>query len=167
MISSYFIMKPTHSILSKTAALGLFFSMALTSCETVNPIAAGGIAGVGSGVIARSAGLSTTESAILGTAVGVTTAVIVYSYQKRKATEREQELARQRAVKVQKKVDSKSKTAPKTRYAAVPTQKKDTVMLYDTKKEKIVGNSAYDMEDTPKKGEVVKFGSINAEYVGT
>jgi hypothetical protein len=141
--------------------------MALTSCETVNPIAAGGIAGVGSGVIARSAGLSSTESALVGVAVGVTTAAIVYSYQKRKATEREQALAKQRAATVQKKVDSKSKSAPKTRYVAVPTEKSDTVMLYDTKKEKVVGSSAYDMEKTPKKGEVVKFGSINAEYVGT
>lgn len=160
-------MKPKQSLLTKTAGVSLVLSMALTTgCETINPIAAGGIAGVGSGVIARSAGLSSTESAILGTAVGVTTAVIVYSYQKRKATEREQALAAQRAATVQKKVDSKSKSAPKTRYVAVPTQESDTVMLYDTKKEKVVGSTAYEMEKTPKKGEVVKFGSINAEYVG-
>jgi len=155
------------SFLYKISALSLFLSLTLTGCETINPIAAGGLAGVGSGVIARTAGLSSTESALIGAAVGVTTAAIVYSYQKRKATEREQALAAQRAARVQKKVDSKSKSAPKTRYVAVPTAESDTVMLYDTKKEKVVGSSAYDMEKTPKKGEVVKFGSINAEYVGS
>lgn len=164
-------MKPIQFPLTQTAAVSLIFSMALTGCITTDPLAsagiAGGLAGVGSGVIGRSAGLSSTESAILGTAVGVTTAVIVYAYQKRKATEREQALAAQRAATVQKKVDSKSKSAPKTRYVAVPAKGSDTVMLYDTKKEKVVGDTAYDMEKTPKKGEVVKFGSINAEYVGT
>ncbi len=155
------------SLPKKIAAITLFVSLSLSSCETINPVAAGGLAGVGSGVIARTAGLSSTESALVGVAVGVTTAVIVYSYQKRKATEREQAAAAARAAKVQKKVDAKSKSAPKTRYVAVPTEKSDTVMLYDTKKEKVVGSSAYEMEKTPKKGEVVKFGSINAEYVGT
>ncbi len=98
--------------------------------------------------------------------MGVTAAVIVYSYQKRKATEREQAAAAARAAKVKKRVASKSKSAPKTRYVAVPATKADTVMLYDTKKDKMVNGSAYELEKTPKKGEVVKFGSVNAEYVG-
>lgn len=72
----------------------------------------------------------------------------------------------QRAVGVQKEVNAKSESAPKTRYVAVPTEVSDTVILYDTKKEKVVGGSAYDIEKTPKKGEVVKFGFITAEYVG-
>ncbi|MFK5923229.1 MAG: hypothetical protein QM496_13715 [Verrucomicrobiota bacterium] len=126
----------------------------------------GGIAGLGSGAIARHAGASSTESALIGAAVGVTAAVIVYSYQKRKATEREQAAAAARVAKVRKKVASKSKSAPKTRYVAVPATKSDTVMLYDTKKDKMVNSSAYELEKTPKKGEVVKFGSVNAEYVG-
>ena len=116
-----------------------------------------------SGAIARGAGLSGTEAALVGAAAIVTTAIII-SYSKRKATEREQAAAAARAAQVQKKVDTKSKSAPKTRYVAVPAKKSDTVMLYDTKKE--VGSTAYELEKTPKKGEVVKFGSIDAEYVG-
>lgn len=159
-----------NALPKKIAAVSLLAFLSLTSCETMSPGAsagiAGGIAGVGSGVIGRAAGLSSTESAILGTAVGVTTAVIVYSYQKRKATEREHAAAAARVVKVKKKVKTKSKSAPKTRYVAVPATKSDTVMLYDTKKDKMVSDSAYELEKTPKKGEVVKFGSVNAEYVG-
>ncbi len=157
-------------LLNKIAVVTLFCSLALSGCESVSPLASagivGGLAGVGSGAIARHAGASSTGSALIGTAVGVTTAVIVYSYQKRKATEREQAAAAARAAKVKKKVESKSKSAPKTRYVAVPAKKSDTVMLYDTKKDKMVNNSAYELQKTPKKGEVVKFGSINAEYVG-
>jgi len=96
----------------------------------------------------------------------IRTATKRYSYHKRKATDRELTLAAQRAVGVQKEVDAESESAPKTRYVAVPTEVSDTVMLYDTKKEKVVGGSAYDMEKTPQKGEVVKFGFITAEYVG-
>jgi hypothetical protein len=159
------------SLLNKISALSLIASLTLTGCVTTDPLAsagiAGGLAGVGSGVIARHAGASSGQAALIGTAVGVTTAVIVYSYQKRKATEREQALAKQRAAKVQKRVDSKSKSAPKTKIVAIPTEKSDTVMLYDTKKEKVVGSQVYELEKTPKKGEVVKFGSVNAEYVGT
>lgn len=152
------------------AVVTLFCSLALSGCESVSPLAsagiAGGLAGVGSGAFARHAGVSSTGSALIGTAVGVTTAVIVYSYQKRKATEREQALAKARAEKYQKKVKAKSKSKPKTRYVAVPVEESDTVMLYDTKKDKMVNSSAYELEETPKKGEIVKFGSVNAEYVG-
>jgi heme/copper-type cytochrome/quinol oxidase subunit 1 len=158
------------SLPKNIAVFTLLSSLTLTSCETMSPLAsagiAGGLAGVGSGAIARHAGVSSTGSALIGTAVGVTTAAIVYSYQKRKATEREQALAKARAEKYQKKVKAKSKAKPKTRYVAVPVEESDTVMLYDTKKDKLVNSSAYELEKTPKKGEVVKFGSVNAEYVG-
>jgi len=152
------------SLLTKLSALSLLFSLALTGCESTGMTSS--MTGLASGAIARSAGLSSTESAILGTAVGVTTAVII-SYSKRKATEREQAAAAARAASVQKKVNTKSKSAPKTRYVAVPAAKSDTVMLYDTKKKKVVGTTAYELDKTPKKGEVVKFGSVNAEYVGS
>lgn len=156
------------SLPQKIVILTLFFSLTLTSCETtgINPGIAGALTGVGSGAIARGVGASTTESLLIGAAVGVTTAIII-SYSKRKATEREQAAAAARAAQVKKQVRAKSKSAPKNRYVAVPTKKSDTVMLYDTKKDKMVNSSAYELDKTPKKGEVVKFGSINAEYVGT
>ncbi|MFK5921800.1 MAG: hypothetical protein QM496_06445 [Verrucomicrobiota bacterium] len=152
-------------IFNRIVVSSIFASLALTSCVTKAP-SASGIGGISSGAIARGIGLSSTEAAIIGTAVGVTTAVIVYSYEKRKATEREQALARQRVAKFKSKMSAKSKSKPKTRYVAVPVEKADTVMLYDTQKEKMLGNSAYEFDKTPKKGEVVKFGSVNAEYVG-
>jgi len=151
------------SLPNTIAVLTLTLSLALTSCETAG---VSSITGLASGAIARSAGVSGTEAALIGVAAGVATAVII-NYSKRKASEREQAAAASRAAQIQKKVDTKSKSAPKTRYVAVPAAKSDTVMLYDTKKEKVVGSTAYDMEKTPKRGEVVKFGSINAEYVGT
>ena len=161
MMRSQIIMK---SLIQKIAALTLLFSLTLiTSCETT--AMSSGVAGLASGAIARGAGLSGTEAALVGAAATVTTAIII-SYSKRKATEREQAAAATRAAQVQKKVNSKSKSAPKTRYVAVPAKKSDTVMLYDTKKEKVVGSTAYELEKTPKRGEVVKFGSVNAEYVG-
>jgi len=152
------------SLPQKIVVSALLFSLTfITSCETT--AISSGVAGMASGAIARGAGLSGTEAALVGAAAIVTTAIII-SYSKRKATEREQAAAAARAAQVQKKVDTKSKSAPKTRYVAVPAKKSDTVMLYDTKKEKVVGSTAYELEKTPKKGEVVKFGSIDAEYVG-
>jgi len=150
-------------------------TMSMTGCETMSPGASGalvgGLTGVAAGVIAKKAGASSSDARLIGVAAGVTTAVIVYAYQKRRATEREQAVVRQRAAEYQQRVASRSRPAAKSRYVAVPAEqgasKSGTVMIFDTKTEKVVGNQAYELEKTPKKGEVVKLDTINAEYVGS
>lgn len=175
--------------LIRTTSLVSVAAFGLTGCANMDPGAAaalvGGLAGATTGIIARQAGASTTEAALLGAAVGIAAGAIAYNYQKRRATEQELAIARMRAAEYQRRVSSGSKPQPKSRYIAVPTTPTkvtpasapgapakvssppaSTVVLFDTKTNSVVGNNVYEMSEKPKKGEVVKFDTVSAEYVG-
>jgi hypothetical protein len=165
-----------NSIMSFTR-LGLFAVLGLTSCSNMNPGASaaliGGLSGAAAGIIARQAGLSNSQSVLIGSAVGIAAGTITYNYHKRRATERELATARLRATQYQNQVSSGSKPRSKTRYIAVPatasktsSQAASTVVLFDTQTNSAVGNNVYEMDQRPKKGDVVKFDTFNAEYVG-
>ncbi len=64
-----------------------------------------------------------------------------------------------------------AKKAKKNRYIAVKTEKspnntgKAQVMIFDTQTNHVVGNDVYDLNATPKVGQVSKFDTYSAEYV--
>ena len=103
---------------------------------------------------------------------------IIYSIAHYEATERQRQIAEQRAsqsyarMSAQRKANMKAK---KVRYIAVDTEKgaktspkaKKTVMIYDTQTQKVATNVAYDVQKTPSVGETAKIDNYSAEYVGS
>ncbi|MEO7932513.1 MAG: hypothetical protein ABIT76_05075 [Chthoniobacterales bacterium] len=170
---------PTIKASACVATLALF----VTGCENLSPGANaalfGGLSGVGAGTIARSAGASTNESLAIGAATGIATAIVVYIVAKHQATERQHQIAEERAriaaarLERQRAAQASAKKKRKSRYIAVDTERnsestgKKSVMIFDTESKEIVGNNVYDVQSTPAKGEVAKFDTYSAEYVGT
>jgi hypothetical protein len=170
-------MNAPRKFLQSTAA-AIVVSVGFTSCENLGPGASSALKGLGAGLIAGGAtgfgahalGMDKRKAALLGAGVGAVTAVVVYVIAKRQATERQRQIAEQRAEAVSRKIAS-GKVKPKTRYVAVktvssPESKGATdVMLFDTQTNQVVGNSVYDLKEEPSSGEVVKFDTHTAEYV--
>ena len=111
----------------------------------------------------------------------VTAAVIamtIYAIARYEATERQRQIAEQRARQSYARMPAKRKAdmkAKKVRYIAVDTERgqktspkaKKTVMIYDTQTQKVASNVAYDVEKTPSVGQTAKIDNYSAEYVGT
>ncbi len=80
----------------------------------------------------------------------------------------------QKAVAVEraKTAQAAMKGKKKPRYIAVDTHPDDraqgsnSVMLWDTQTEEIVGSNVYDVEAPPKIGEVAMWDTLSAQYVG-
>jgi hypothetical protein len=169
----------------QTTACVLTAGIFLSSCEGLSPEANaalfGGLSGIGAGSIASAAGASGHESAVIGIATGAVVAATVYIVSKRKATERQRQVAEARArnaaaqleAKRQRDITANRAKKSKARYIAVDTVKDSnstgskSVMIFDTKSQEIVGNNVYDVKDAPAKGTVAKFDTYSAEYVGT
>lgn len=116
------------------------------------------------------------------TAENVVTAVVIaatiYFIARYEASERQRQVAEQRArqsyarMSAQRKATMKKK---KVRYIAVDTEKgaktspkaKKTVMIYDTETQKVATNVAYDVQKTPEVGSTAKIDNYSAEYVGS
>ena len=170
-------MKPTAI---QSTALLTVAALALAGCSNMTPgenaAAFGAGAGLAAGTIGHAAGLGGWESAALGAGVGTVVAATVYVIAKHQATERQRQLAEERARVYVGKVEQKKTTQKrKPRYIAVDTvksekaapQAKKSVMIYDTQSKEIVGNSVYDVQTTPTVGSTAKFDTYSAEYVGT
>jgi hypothetical protein len=174
-------------------ALALAGCTPLTPEETSGP---GPFAGAGAASaasdITRGASANTGEryatGAVTQTAASATTFVIA----KHQATQRQRQVAIQRARAVQKRLVAERVTPTKRtgttgatasrkgpakkmpRYIAVETvreattapQAKKTVMIWDTQAEDIVGNSVYDISTPPPVGATSRFETYAAEYVG-
>jgi hypothetical protein len=111
----------------------------------------------------------------------VTAAVVaatIYFIAHYEATERQRQVAEQRARQSYARMPEGRKTAmkkKKVRYIAVDTEKgqktspkaKKTVMIYDTQTQKIASNTAYDVEKPPTVGATAKIDNYSAEYVGS
>jgi ADP-ribosylglycohydrolase len=67
----------------------------------------------------------------------------------------------------------KARGVKKSRYIAVATVREPdsrgakSLMIFDTQTDQVVGNHVYDVKTEPKTGQVGKFESYSAEYVGT
>jgi len=103
-------------------------------------------------------------------AAAVVTIVAVHD-----ATERQRQVAQEQGrFAYQQLIEQhKTKSVKKSRYIAVATVREPdskgakSLMIFDTQTDQVVGNHVYDVKTEPKTGQVGKFESYSAEYVGT
>ncbi len=104
--------------------------------------------------------------------------LVVYIIQKHEASERQKEIANERARRAYASMSQTKKArlkAKKVRYIAVDTEKNDktspqakkSVMVWDTQSQEIAGDNVYDVKKSPPVGETAKFDKYSAEYVGS
>jgi uncharacterized membrane protein YhiD involved in acid resistance len=104
--------------------------------------------------------------------------LVVYIIEKREASERQKQIAEQRARRAYANMPTKRKAqlkAKKVRYIAVDTEKdaktspqaRKSVMVWDTEKKTIASDNVYDVQKSPPVGETAKFDRYSAEYVGS
>ncbi|GAB4166155.1 MAG: hypothetical protein Fur0032_03380 [Terrimicrobiaceae bacterium] len=176
--------------LLRSAAVGIAVAVATTGCENLSPGENAAIFGAAAGLAtAIPLGVTGVNPAIT---IPVTAGAVAlaaggaYLISKHQATERQRKVAEQRArlyLAQQKEKEEaarraavasaqKPKKSNQTRYIAVKTQKesfnqgKESVMIFDTQTNGIVGNQVYDLKESPKVGSVQKFDTYSAEYVG-
>ena len=112
---------------------------------------------------ASAAGASTGASIAAGLAAGAATAAVTYIIAKHQATERQRQIAEERARHAYAGMPAKRKSelkARNTRYIAVDTEKdehtspqaKKSVMIWDTQSQEVVGNDVYDLKSPPPVG---------------
>ena len=108
---------------------------------------------------------------LLGEAAATITILAIHE-----ATEHQHQVAREQGLIASQQLAAQQKTTPtkkKPRYIAVPTAREPTskgaksVMIFDTQTAQVVGNHVYDIKTEPKTGQVGKFETYSAEYVGT
>ena len=139
-----------------------------------NAAVAGGIAGGVASTVAGATGLGWAGSSAIGYGVQGATLVTVAVLKKYEASEQQKAIAQARAEAYLEGLNAAEKQqVKKKRYIAVNTKKDDrmagekAVMVFDTKEEKIVGNSVYDVEEAPPVGSTAKFDTVTATYVGS
>jgi hypothetical protein len=108
------------------------------------------------------------SSAIAG-AASVITIVAIHE-----ATERQRQVAREQGRFAQQRIEQhRTRGVKKSRYIAVATVRETdskgakSLMIFDTQSDQLVGNHVYDVKTEPKTGQVGKFETYSAEYVGT
>ena len=168
------------------AALLISACETLPPGETEAPFASNSAAAAGT--IARAAGANTTEAFVAGSSVSVAATATVRVIARHQATQRQRQIAEQRARIAQAKLHAQRQreaaaakksgrryvAKKRPRYLAVDTEKnqetapgaKKAVMIWDTQSEQIVGNNVYDVESTPAIGQTARFETYSAEYVG-
>jgi hypothetical protein len=104
--------------------------------------------------------------------------LVVYIIERREASERQKQIAQERARRAYANMSAKRKAqlkAKKVRYIAVDTEKdaktsrqaKKSVMVWDTDKQEIANDKVYDIQKSPSVGQTAKFDRYSAEYVGS
>jgi len=108
------------------------------------------------------------SSAIAGAATGIAIVAV------HKATERQRQAAREQARFAQQLIEQHGTNGVKrSRYIAVATLREPdsegakSLMIFDTQTDQVVGNRVYDVKTEAKTGQVSKFETYSAEYVGT
>ncbi len=150
--------------------------MLFTGCAGMTPGESGAttgiLAGTAAGLIGSAAGLKPGQAAALGAGVGLAAGAIAYVIAKHQADERQRQIAEANARRAyaQRSAELKRKNV---RYIAVKTSRNQqstgaaSVMVWDTQSQKLVGDSVYDVKQTPASGSTAKFDSYNATYVGS
>jgi len=166
----------------KTSSLLAAASLFATGCADLTPLQNAGVFGAASGAaaggIASAAGAGAGEAVAIGVATGAVVAAVTYVIAKHQATERQQQIADERAKAAYARMSAERKSkmkASKTRYIAVDTEKneqtsagaKKSVMIWDTQSQEVVGNNVYDVKSPPPVGSTAKFDTYSAEYVGS
>lgn len=104
--------------------------------------------------------------------------LVVYIIQKHEASERQKQIADERARRAYAHMSPKRKAAlraKRVRYIAVDTEKNDktsqqakkSVMVWDTERQQVASHDVYDVKKSPAVGETAKFDRYSAEYVGS
>ena len=109
------------------------------------------------------------SSAIAGAATVITILAV------HEATEHQRQVAQEQGRLAYQQLIEQHKTrgVKESRYLAVATAREPdskgakSLMIFDAQTEQVVGNHVYDVKTEPKTGQVVKFESYSAEYVGT
>jgi hypothetical protein len=109
------------------------------------------------------------SSAIAGTSTVITIVAVHNATQRQRQGAQEQgHFAYQQLIE-----QHKTRSAAKSRYIAVATVREPdskgakSLMIFDTQTDQVVGSHVYDVKTEPKTGQVGKFESYSAEYVGT
>jgi hypothetical protein len=107
------------------------------------------------------------SSAIAGAATVVTIVAV------HEATERQRQAAQEQARLAQQLIEQhRTRGLKESRYLAVTTVREPdskgakSLMIFDTQTDQVVGNHVYDVKTEPKTGQVGKFETYSAEYVG-
>jgi hypothetical protein len=111
--------------------------------------------------------------AISGAIAGAATVITIVAVHE--ATERQRQAAQEQGHLASQQIAEQHKTrgAKNSHYIAVATvrepdsQGAKSLMIFDTQTDQVVGNHVYDVKTEPKTGQVSKFESYSAEYVGT
>jgi hypothetical protein len=105
--------------------------------------------------------------------LGAVGAVAFHIIAVHEATERQRQVAEQQARFAYSQMPIAQRAVRRQRYIAVATVREPTstgaksLMVFDTKTDQLVGNHVYDVDVQPKTGQVGKFETYSAEYVGT
>ena len=162
----------------RISAAALLGALGLAGCENMSPqttgVVAGTTAGILAGTLAKVAGASDSTAVAIGLGTGAAVGVMAFVIAKHEATERQRRYAEERARLDYERMSAQRKAeVKKHRYIAVPTVREknstgvQSVMVYDTQSQQVIGNNVYDLKSTPKDGQVSKFDTVSAEYVGT
>lgn len=163
--------------LLKLISMMLVAVIFLTGCENISPTTAGVLSGLGAGAatggIAKAAGASDRTAVLAGLAAGAAVGALVYIVAKHQATERQRRIAEERARLAYEQMPPERKARVKRRrYIAVPTAREhdstgqQSVMVFDTQNQQVAGDNVYDVKSVPQDGQVSKFDTYTAEYVG-
>lgn len=173
----------------RTVALTTTIAMALPACQNLTPGENAGLFAVGAGLATAiplaAAGVDPSITIPVSAGAAALAGVGAYVIAKHQASERQKKVAEQRARLYLAEQEAKEKAAAAqasaskkkakkpARYIAVKTEKEDfntgkeAVMVFDTQTNELVGNNVYDVKSTPKAGQMAKFDTYTAEYVGT
>jgi hypothetical protein len=162
----------------KSTAAVLAAGVILTGCENMSPETSGVLSGLAAGAavggIAKAAGASDSTAVLAGMAAGAAVGATVYILAKHAATERQRRVAEERARLAYERMQGERRTrVRRSRYIAVSTVRESnstgekSVMLFDTQSQQMVGNNVYDVKNAPRDGQVSKFDTYTAEYVGS
>jgi hypothetical protein len=107
-----------------------------------------------------------------GAVAGATAAITIVAVHE--ATERQRQAAQEQFRFAQQSIEQhRTRGVKKSRYIAVATVREPdskgakSLMIFDTQTDQVVGNHVYDVKTEPKTGQVGKFETYSAEYVGT
>jgi hypothetical protein len=109
------------------------------------------------------------SSAIAGAATAITIVAV------HEATEHQRQVAQEQGHFAYQQLmeHHKTRSVKESRYIATATVREPdskgakSLMIFDTQTDQVVGNHVYDVKTEPKTGQVGKFESYSAEYVGT
>ena len=133
----------------------------------------GSTAGSVGGAIASHTGVGYVGSSAIGYGVSGATALAVSVLARHEASEEQRRIAEARAEAYLAGLDAgKREEVKKRRYIAVETKRdvrstgKKSVMVFDTKTDRLVGNDVMDINKTPSTGTTARFDTVDTTYVG-